>query len=151
MTLVGERRRLALVGRRALLVVCLAALAGCGIRMQTGVGGLRTYVMNHAQNVLCHAAGDLNPLTGVLAGSPDDPERVWLVGRDGRRISIAWPEGFSVEFAPDTVLRNERGAIAARQGDTVVLHHVHDYPGDGSLENPYLASRAFGGCYPASR
>ena len=119
--------------------------------MQTGLGGLRTYELNRDQNVLCNAAGDLSPLVAILAASPDDVERVWLVGSDGGRISVAWPEGFSVEFTPTGVLRNERGDLVAREGEQIVLHHVDDYPGDGSFERPYLASRAFGGCYPAKR
>ncbi len=58
-----------------------------------------------------------------------------------------WPDGFTLLFDPQPVLRDERGLVA-REGEIVRLTQV-DPSSAGTFEDPYVASGLlFDGCYP---
>jgi hypothetical protein len=107
---------------------------------------LRTYPTR--PDATCDAIGIDDPVTGRLEGDPaDTAEPVWLRAADGRRLSVVWPEGFSVAFVPDVELRNEAGATVAGSGDTVVLG-VGFASAEGTFDEPYLAEGIMlDGCY----
>src|SRR5687767_1437606 len=111
------------MGRTASLgmtILLAASLTGCQQpgTITTGPDGLRTFVTD--RSMLCGLGAILTPFSAVLAGDPNDPERVWLVGAPPRppRISMVWPQGFHVRFEPDAVLYNEKGVPVARHGET---------------------------------
>jgi hypothetical protein len=63
-------------------------------------------------------------------------------------MSIVWPEGFTVRFEPLAVLRDENGAIVARDDSSVTLGHVSLTEAAGTFDDPYIASGlVFDGCY----
>ncbi len=96
----------------------------------------------------CDAIGVDDPVAGRLIGSPTDLlEPAWLMSGQGERLSIVWPQGFAVEFAPQVVLRNERAEIVAAADDLVELQ-VPRHTAAGTLADPYFATGIlFGGCY----
>ncbi len=100
--------------------------------------------------VLCNAAAAVNPVRGFFEGDPTRSSQVaWLRGRDGRQLSVAWPQGFTVRFEPDAVLYDERGVPVARQDDAVELPQVNLEEAAGTLVDPYIADgHVFDGCYP---
>ena len=97
----------------------------------------------------CDAIGIDNPVIGILEGDAaqrGDP--VWLRAPDGRKLSIGWPDGFTARFTPAVVLYDDRGAVAARAGDTITLQRDVS-TASGSFNDPYYASGILlGGCYP---
>lgn len=99
--------------------------------------------------VLCSSAVAAEPLEGVLRGSAEVDDPVWLQLADGKRASIVWPSGFTIRFDPDLILSNELGSEVAREGETVTLTQVNQDPQTGTPTNPYIASGSlFGNCYP---
>lgn len=88
---------------------------------------------------VCPAFAVADPVTGTLTGDRSDPERVWLVGRSGR-ISIIWPAGFTLVFAPGATLYDERGGLFAQAGDTIGLDQIHAGSHAGTPADPYLAA-----------
>ena len=97
----------------------------------------------------CDAIGVDNPVIGILEGDTaqgDDP--VWLRAPDGHKLSIIWPTGFTASFTPAVVLYDDRGAVAARAGDTITLQRDVS-TASGSFNDPYYASGILlGGCSP---
>ncbi len=143
------------------LVVGAAAFAlvigGCGIVqphsvISTGPDGLRTFSVIRAIDgtpVVCAAFGLANPVVGTLQGNPRVPhEPVWLLTDDGRRLSVVWPEGFTVRFEPEAVLYNDQGRAVSRQGARTELSQVSPGEHAGTFDDPYIASGIlFNDCY----
>lgn len=88
---------------------------------------------------VCPAFAVVDPVSGTLAGSRSDPERVWLMGPSGR-ISVIWPAGFTLVFAPEATLYDERGGLFAQSGDTISLGQVHISSHAGTPSDPYLVA-----------
>jgi hypothetical protein len=139
---------------RALTLLLAISATGCQLpgTISTGPDGLRTFATN--PNVLCNLAGYVTGFSAVLAGDPNDPERVWLVGGNAfqsqPRVSVAWPQGFHVRFEPEAVLYNEKDVPVARQGETVTFPQVNTSKYAGTYADPILAyGLMFNGCYPA--
>ncbi len=88
---------------------------------------------------ICPAYAVVDPVAGTLAGSRSDPERVWLIG-PSRRISVTWPAGFTLVFAPEATLYDERGGLFAQAGDTISLGQVHISSHAGTPADPYLVA-----------
>jgi hypothetical protein len=88
---------------------------------------------------ICPAYAVVDPVAGTLAGSRSDPERVWLIGPSGR-ISVIWPAGFTLVFAPEATLYDERGGLFAHAGDTISLGQVHIGSHAGTPADPYLVA-----------
>ena len=59
-----------------------------------------------------------------LEGDPAQRPAVWVVGQDGRRLSILWRHGFSARFTPRLELLDEDGDVVAREGDVLNLGGV---------------------------
>jgi hypothetical protein len=137
-----------------LALLALLALSACDSTAEPA--GPRPQTFDWRREVggaplLCTLGAAIPPVTGVLDGRPDDPELVWLHGPDRERISVAWPAGFSVAFAPDAVLRDERGIEVAGAGDVVELGQVNLGSHAGTPADPYLATGlVFSGCYNRS-
>src|SRR5450759_4576960 len=114
----------------------------------TEPSGLRTFTWAH--DVLCSLAAATRPVTGVLRGQPGAKEPVWIEDPAGRHLSVIWPEGFSVVFAPSAELRDDTGAMIARDGDALTLTQTNIDMAAGSFEDPYIASglSVGTGCYP---
>jgi hypothetical protein len=94
----------------------------------------------------------VNHLSGTLAGEAADPERLWIMSPDGQRVSIVWPEGYSVRFEPSALLFDERGMVVARAGDKVEFGQVSIGEHAGTTADPYWATGlVFDGCYVAAR
>jgi hypothetical protein len=143
--------RVAFLGLTLLLAVCATGCQQPGT-IATGLDGLRTFATD--PDVLCNLGAYVPGFSAVLAGDPNDAERVWLVGANVSpskpRISVVWPQGFHVRFEPDAVLYNERGVPVARQGDEVNFPQANNSMHAGTYEDPYLAyGIIFNGCYPA--
>lgn len=101
----------------------------------------------------CAAFLAANPVRGSFEGDPARSSQVaWLRSPNGRQLTVAWPEGFTVRFEPDAVLYNERGQAVARHGQEVELSQVNVEEHAGTLLDPYIASGIlFDGCYPFAR
>ncbi len=132
------------------LVVVAAVAVGCSAsrpEISTGADGLRTYLTPDTGgiDVLCGGpsiVGD-QPAGGVLAGDPNDRERVWL--ENGKwRYSVVWPEGFRVRFEPTAVVYRPDGVAVARAGDGVELTEAW-VSHAGNFDDPYR----FGECWEA--
>ncbi|MBA2559379.1 MAG: hypothetical protein H0V07_05735 [Propionibacteriales bacterium] len=150
-----------IVGRSWLfvLIATIAIVGGCSSgqgrsrsTISTQPDGLRTFSVILERDgipVVCPAFGLVNPVRGTLRGDvAGTPDRVWLES-GGRHLSIVWPGGFSLRFAPDAELSNEHGVVVAREGDLVELSQVQPDEHAGSFDDPYLASGIlFDGCYP---
>jgi hypothetical protein len=136
-------------GRRSVrsitVSVILASVLACSptslrtFDVLEGVGG---------QPVACEAWGLVDPVRGTLHGEAGARESVWLAAADGRRLSIVWPEGFTVRFEPTTTLYNEHGLRLASEGADIELGQVRWDSAAGTYEDPYYATGIlFGGCY----
>jgi hypothetical protein len=146
--------------RAVLLVACAAAamslaMTGCGAvrsSVTTQPDGLRTFTVAKAEGggpILCNAYKVLPDVVGILRGRQGAAEPAWLEAPDGTRISIVWPEGFTVTFNPQAELHNETGRVVASDGATVELGQVHLGDHKGTPADPYIASGlVLGGCYP---
>src|SRR4051812_12906953 len=114
---------------RVVLAAALVAavLAGCGAhpsQIVVGPDGMRTFTIFRPANggqLLCTAGASTEPLTGRLDGRAGEREPLWLVGTDGARLSIIWPEGFYARFDPTPGLFDDRDILVARAGDIVKL------------------------------
>lgn len=136
----------------AVLPLLFAIVAGCGLvgNIRTGEDGLRTFDWG-APFSGCPAFAAVRPVTGTLRGGEGEREPVWLEAADGRRLSIVWPAGYRVDFAPGATLYDERGMAVAREGDTVELGQVNVETAAGTYDDPYVAKGIlFDGCYPSS-
>jgi hypothetical protein len=100
--------------------------------------------------ILCTLEAAVNPVRGVFEGDPARSSQVaWLHGADGRQLSVAWPEGFTVRFEPDAVLYNENGVAVAKHGQLVELPQVNLDEHAGTMTDPYTADGiVFDSCYP---
>lgn len=68
------------------------------------------------QQVLCSGGG----MTDVrLRGSASDARLVWAMSDRGRRMELAWPNGFSARFVPSLEVLDDHGDVFAREGDPV--------------------------------
>lgn len=137
---------------RALALLLAISLTGCQQpgTISTGPDGLRTFATK--QNVICNASAFADPFAGILAGGPNDPERLWLVAAPPYkpRVSAVWPQGFHVRFEPDAVLYNEKDVPVARQGEMVTFPQVDTSRYAGTFADPYRAyGIVFNRCYPA--
>jgi hypothetical protein len=149
--IVKEMSRVAILGLMSLLALCATGCQQPGT-ISTGPDGLRTFATD--PNVLCNLGAYLPGFSAVLAGDPNDPERVWLVGANvvpsQPRLSVVWPQGFHVRFEPNAVLYNGKDVPVARQGETVTFPQVNNYKFAGTYADPILAHGIiFNGCYPA--
>ena len=146
-----------LLKRLALVAICIIASGGCAPRrsvISTGPDGLRTFSVIReidGAQILCPAYGLVNPLSGTFEGQVNAREPVWIASDAGQRLSVVWPEGFSVKFGPAAVLYNEKGEEVARAGARTELSQVRPEEHKGTYEDPYIASGIlYGGCYPFS-
>ncbi len=144
-------RRFAVILVAAILVA--AIVGGCGApvvvptpspTLPPGLSAepIRTFPLGSPgspSGQICPAFAVVDPVTGTLAGDRSDPERIWLVG-SSERISVIWPAGFTLVFAPEATLYDERGGLFAQAGDTVSLDQVHLRSHVGTLADPYLAA-----------
>lgn len=89
----------------------------------------------------CDAIGVADPVFGHLSGTlpVEAPEAIWLETPDGSRLSIVWPEGFTLEFEPTPVVYDQTGVVVARLGDAVMLQ-VPRAAAAGTHDDPYFAS-----------
>ena len=144
--------------QRPLLVLsAMLLVAGCAAAPQRSViriqpDGLRTFTVirqTRGVDVLCPAFAAVDPVSGELRGDPTvSPEKLWME-RDGQRISVVWPEGFSLRFEPDAGLYDEHGSRVGHEGDVVTLDQVNVADHRGTFDDPYIAQGiVFGGCYP---
>jgi hypothetical protein len=100
--------------------------------------------------ILCTLGAAVSPVRGVFEGDQARSSQVaWLRAPDGRELSVAWPEGFTVRFEPNAVLYNEKGVAVAKHGSQVELPQVNLEEHAGSLTDPYTADGIlFDSCYP---
>ena len=140
----------------SLLIAALLVLA-CGSSpppslIVTGPDGMRTFAtlkQFDGHPVACPAYAVADPVRGTFEGAAGEHEPAWLVDRAGTRLSIVWPEGFTVRFEPLAALANEMGTVVVRAGQAVELGQVARDSASGTFEDPYIAQGiAFGGCYP---
>ena len=142
------------IGAALPLVVALL-VAGCATHpvVSTAADGLRTFaVIRNADGSSppCAAFGLGDPVSGILRGQAGAPEPVWLETGDGRRLSVVWPEGFTVRFEPEAVVMSDRGTVVGRAGDRITLDQTRPSDAAGTFADPYLASGlVFGDCYLA--
>lgn len=137
----------------------IVAIAACEVStpngISTGGDGLRTFTYQQSVGgapLLCTLEGAIDPVVGTLAGDPNDRERVWLETSDERRLSVVWPQGFSVRFEPGAVLYDEDRSPIARAGDEIEFGQVNLGEHDGTFADPYFArGLVLGGCYPRPR
>jgi hypothetical protein len=142
--------RMAVLGLTVLLAISATGCQQPGA-IATGPDGLRTFGKSDP-NVNCTLVSLVTPFSGVLAGDPNDPERVWLVrvAPLKPRVSVVWPQGFRVRFEPDAVLYNEKDDAVAHHGETVTFPQVKISEHAGTYDDPYRAhGTIFNGCYPA--
>jgi hypothetical protein len=134
------------------LVALLVAACTAHSVTSTGPDGFRTFaVVRNADgsSVACAAFGLTNPVAGILGGQAGAREPVWLRASDGRHVSVVWPAGFTVRFAPDAAIYTEKGRLVGRAGDRIVLGQTGYGDAAGTLDDPYFASGLiFGDCYP---
>jgi hypothetical protein len=146
-------RRARLAATISLVVLAVAGCAPSHGAITAAPNGLRTFRVFHETNgnpVACPAFALTHPVAGTLEGDQSDKrEPVWLETADGRRLSVVWPEGFTVRFEPDAVLYNELGKVVARAGQRTELSQTSPEEHAGTFDDPYLASGlTLGGCYP---
>ena len=134
------------------LVAVLVTACTAHSVISTGPDGFRTFAVvrnSDGSSVACPAFARTNPVTGILEGQAGARDPVWLRAQDGRHLSVVWPAGFTVRFAPDAAIYTDRGTLVGRAGDRIVLDQTR--PGDaaGTFDDPYFASGlVFGDCYP---
>jgi hypothetical protein len=148
-----RRRGLRRWATAVLLVALLVAACVAHSVISTGPDGFRTFAVVRSNpdgpSVACAAFARTNPVTGVLEGQAGAREPVWLRADDGRHLSVVWPEGFTLRFAPDAAIYTDRGTLVGRPGDRIVLGQTGYGDAAGTFDDPYFASGLiFGGCYP---
>lgn len=143
--------------------ILVVAIAGCaaaprqtpppGVIIPGTILTFRTARPIDGAPVVCPAFAAANPVVGVFEGDQTRSSQVaWLRGPDGREITVAWPDEFSIGFEPDAVLYNERAQAVARHGQPVELSQVGVGEHAGTLTDPYLAvGIVFDGCYQVAR
>ena len=136
----------------AMVVAACTASAAHPV-ISTGPDGFRTFTVVRSNPdgspVACAAFARTNPVAGILEGQAGAPEPVWLQADDGRHLSVVWPAGFTLEFAPDAAIYTDRGTLVGRAGDRIVLGQTGYGDAAGTFDDPYFASGLiFGGCYP---
>jgi hypothetical protein len=118
----------------------------------TGPDGMRTFItlkVWEGHPVACPAYAVADPVRGTFEGAVGNREPAWLVDGTGARLSIVWPEGFTVRFEPLAALANELGTVVVRAGQAVELGQVARDSASGTFEDPYIAQGiVLGGCYP---
>jgi hypothetical protein len=145
-----KRRLLAVWAVTALVAACTAHSV-----ISTGPDGFRTFaVVRNADgsSVACAAFGLANPVAGILDGQAGAREPVWLRAGDGRHLSVVWPAGFTLQFAPDAAIYTDGGTLVGRAGDRIVLGQTGYGDAAGTFDDPYFASGlVFGDCYPVQQ
>ena len=144
--------------------VLMLASAGCGLapsetpRPVTLIPGpILTFRVMREQDGgpvrFCPTPEAVQPVRGVFEGNPARSSQIaWLRAPDGRELSVAWPEGFTVRFEPLAALYDEKGRAVARHGVGVDLPQVNVFDHAGTVTDPYIASGIlFNGCYPLAR
>ena len=144
-------RRLLALG--ALLLTVLL-VAGCSphSEIRTGSDGLRTFTVIREINgtkILCTLFGIApHGVEGTLEGQAGAHEPIWLQDPNGTHLSVVWPEGFTVRFAPGAELFSDKGYAVAYAGDLVELPQVSYGQATGTYDDPYIAAGIFfGDCY----
>lgn len=134
------------------LVALLVSACTAHSVISTGPDGFRTFaVVRNADgsSVACAAFGLANPVAGILDGQAGAREPVWLRAEDGRHLSVVWPAGFTLRFAPDAAIYTDRGTLVGRAGDRIVLGQTGYGDATGTFNDPYFAAGLiFGDCYP---
>ena len=137
----------------AAVVAGAMALSGCApspfttSTVSTGADGMRTFTWS--STVLCTLSAATQPVEGALHGQQGGREPLWLEDAGGRHLSVVWPAGFTAAFAPDAQLRDDTGALVARERDVVTLGQTNTNEATGSFDDPYVARGAWrpGHCY----
>ena len=140
--------------RRTLVAVAIGitaavALAGCGSRSNfTSTDGLLTF--SSPSDAICNTSAATHPVVGTVRGQADAREPIWLEAADGVHLSVAWPHGFTVSFSPTAELRDDHGAVVARDGDKITLTQTNLDEAAGTQGDPYVAKGLWlaGRCYP---
>jgi hypothetical protein len=91
----------------------------------------------------------VDPVAGTFEGDLlADGDKSWLVAADGSRLYVVWPQGFTLSFQPDPILRDGGGKVVAEKGTSVTLEQVNRADRAGTMADPYLAlGSLFGRCY----
>ena len=151
-------QRLAAALTASLLLV--VAVAGCATAPRETPppgeiipGPILTFRFDGGVTTGCPASAAVNPVRGVFEGDPTRSSQVaWLRATDGRQLTVAWPEGFTVRFEPNAVLYNEKGVAVAKHGQQVELGQVNLEEHAGTPADPYFATGlVFDGCYIFAR
>jgi hypothetical protein len=135
-------------------ITAAVALAGCGLKSTfTSTDGVLTF--SWRSDVICNASAAARPVVGTLRGQQvgqfaDAREPIWLEAADGVHLSVAWPDGFTVSFSPTAELRDDHGAVVARDGDQITLTQTNLDEAAGTQGDPYVAKGLWldGRCYP---
>lgn len=153
------KRLIRRAGTTAGTALVVLAVAACGLPAQpsphstisAGPDRLRTFSVIHAVNGIPVACGlpNVEPrVVGTLEGDASAREPIWLRSADARRLSVVWPQGFTVKFEPAAVLYNDHGVAVAGAGQSVELSQVRLGTHAGTFDDPYIASGVvFGECY----
>jgi hypothetical protein len=135
-----------------LVVALLVAACAAHSVISRGPDGCRTFPVvrnSDGSSVACAAFARTNPVAGVLEGQAGAREPVWLRADDDRLLSVVWPEGFTLRFAPDAAIYTDRDTLVGRAGDRIVLGQTGYGDAAGTFDDPYFASGLiFGDCYP---
>ncbi len=134
------------------LMLGLAACATGSVGISTG---LRTYVVRTpapGDDNLCPVSLAVEPVVGDLAGDQSAAgDKSWLVAKDGTRLYVVWPQGFSLAFGPGPILRDEVSRVVAESGAMITLPQVNRFDHAGTVGDPYFAvGSLFGSCYQRS-
>jgi len=133
---------------QALYLLMVVAVGACGSTDKVESNPwLRTYPAR--QQNLCPASEAVEPVVGTFDGdSLADGDKAWLVAADSKRLYIVWPQGFTLSFQPDPVLRDERGQVVAKKDTSVTLIQVNRSDHSGAKDDPYFAlGWLFNSCY----
>jgi hypothetical protein len=74
----------------------------------------------------------------VLRGNAADPRKAWLVGYDGKRIELIWPEGYTARYAPSLEVLDPTGHAVLEAGDFVDGTCGIGDPGGQLMQPPFL-------------
>ena len=74
----------------------------------------------------------------VLRGNAADPHLAWLVGFDGKRIEVIWPEGYIARYAPSLEVLDPTGQVVLEAGDFVDGTCGIGDPGGQLMQAPFL-------------
>lgn len=138
-------------------IATAVVLSGCSFFQEartvvvTGGHGLRTFTLApRGEHVMCLTYASLHPVVGILrAEPPGSREPVRLEVSEGHRVSVVWPEGFTVTFEPDLVMRDQANRAVAHEGDRVKLDQTPFDEATGTWDDPYVAhGLTLGDCYP---